>query len=339
VVLAQSSQLRVEETSSRGAHLLLERGTAVVHVVHRDNADWTFAAGPFDVRVTGTRFELSWDPAPQVFELTLREGSVEIQSPLSASPVELRAGQTFRGDLMLHTLTTTEVRNQRPSGPEPAVSSTLAPVTAPLPTETSDAPAPAIPSALAPVSAPAPTTETVDLPASSSSAGRPPAPRGSTAASLVSRAWEKMIAAGEFQTLLHQANQRGISSCLRGCSAADLSALADAARYTGQAELAEQSLLALRARFLRDAPGRAAAFLLGRLRESQGTAIDADAWYGRYLSETPKGAYAAEALAGKMRCVLKISGPALARPIAEEYLERYPSGVHADTARGLLGSP
>jgi ferric-dicitrate binding protein FerR (iron transport regulator) len=115
VVLAPTSQLRVQATSPRGAHLLLERGTAVVHVVHRDNADWTFAAGPFDVHVPGTRFELRWEPAPQVFELTLHEGSVVIQSPLSVAPLALRAGQTFRGDLPHHTLTTTEVRSQRPS--------------------------------------------------------------------------------------------------------------------------------------------------------------------------------------------------------------------------------
>ena len=147
-----------------------------------------------------------------------------------------------------------------------------------------------------------------------------------------------MIAAGEFKALLEQANERGVPTCLRACSAADLSALADAARYTGQAGIAEQSLQALRARFPREPAGRSAAFLLGRLREGQGAASDANAWYGRYLSETPNGAYAAEALAGRMRSVQKISGPALARPIAEEYLQRYPNGVHAGTARSILGA-
>jgi hypothetical protein len=314
VVLAQSSALRVEGTSPRGAHLLLERGTAAVNVVHRARAEWTFAAGPFDVHVTGTRFELSWDPASQVFELMLREGSVEIQTPLSSAPVELRAGQDFRGDLTLHTLTTTELRN-RPSAPPPAVLSAPA---APVP--------------------PPPLTESVDAPASTSASTSNATARSSAMATLAPRGWPKLIAAGKFDTLLQQANERGLSGCFRGCFAADLSALADAARYTGQGEIAEQSLLALRARFLRETPGRSAAFLLGRLRESQGATNDAGIWYDRYLSETPNGAYAAEALAGKMRSVLKISGAAQAQPIAEEYLQRYPSGVHADTAHSILGS-
>ena len=310
VVLAQSSQLRVEETSPRGARVLLERGAANVHVVHREHADWTFAAGPFDVHVTGTRFDLSWDPAPQVFELTLREGSVEIQSPLSPAPVALRAGQTFHGDLALHTLTTAEVSAPAGSAPPPA-------------------PAPPSPATSARAN------EMADALPSSSAASAAAAP--SVLAPVAGRAWPKLIAAGEFKALLEQANERGVPSCLRACSAADLSALADAARYTGQAELAEQSLQALRARFAREPAGRSAAFLLGRLREGQGAASDANAWYGRYLNETPDGAYAAEALAGRMRSVQKISGPTSARPIAEEYLERYPNGVHAGTARSILG--
>jgi len=314
VVLAQSSQLRVEETSQRGARVLLERGAANVHVVHREHADWTFAAGPFDVHVIGTRFDLSWDPAPQIFELTLREGSVEIQSPLSPAPVALRAGQTFRGDLALHTLTTAELSALAGSAPPP---SAVAPPSPPMP-------------ALAPPSASS--SETADAPPSSA----PAAP--SVVAPAASRPWPKLIAAGEFKALLEQADERGVPSCLRACSASDLSALADAARYTGRAEIAEQSLQALRARFPREPAGRSAAFLLGRLREGQGAASEANAWYGRYLSETPDGAYAAEALAGKMRSVQKISGPASARPIAEQYLERYPNGVHAGTARSILGS-
>jgi TolA-binding protein len=316
VVLAQSSQLRVEETSQRGARILLERGAANVHVVHREHADWTFAAGPFDVHVTGTRFDLSWDPAPQIFELTLREGSVEIQSPLSPAPVALRAGQTFRGDLALHTATTAEVS---------ALGGSAAPPSAPAP-----ALAPPSPS----ISANA--NETADALPSSASSSAAAAP--SLVAPVAPRSWSKLIAAGEFKALLEQANERGVPSCLRACSAADLSALADAARYTGQTAIAEQSLQALRARFGHEPAGRSAAFLLGRLREGQGAASDANVWYGRYLSETPDGAYAAEALAGRMRSVQKISGPALARPIAEEYLRRYPNGVHAGTARSILGT-
>jgi hypothetical protein len=165
-------------------------------------------------------------------------------------------------------------------------------------------------------------------------AGTAPAPSASASGS--AKAWSKLIASGEFNALLLQANQRGIPACLQACSPAELSALADAARYTGKTELAEQSLRALRSRFVRAPEGRAAAFLLGRLREGQGAAQEARTWYDTYLSESRAGAYAAEALAGKMRTVTKTDGRAAAEPLAREYLKRYPAGVHAGTAHGIL---
>jgi TolA-binding protein len=137
---------------------------------------------------------------------------------------------------------------------------------------------------------------------------------------------------------LSQAAERGTGNCLRGCTASDLSALADAARYSGRTDLADQSLHALRNRFAQSSEGRSAAFLLGRLSEGRGAAAEARIWYERYLNETPGGPYAAEALAGKMRTTSTLDGPSAARAIAEQYLHRYPTGVQAGTARGILGS-
>ena len=39
---------------------------------------WRFEAGPFQVLVTGTRFELGWQPAAQSLSLTMKSGSVEL---------------------------------------------------------------------------------------------------------------------------------------------------------------------------------------------------------------------------------------------------------------------
>ncbi|MGC4091186.1 MAG: hypothetical protein QM756_25580 [Polyangiaceae bacterium] len=146
------------------------------------------------------------------------------------------------------------------------------------------------------------------------------------------------MAAGKFQELLKLAEQRGLANCARGCSAEDLSALADAARYLGRTDVAESSLRALRSRFGQRNEGRAAAFLLGRLRESQGAAADALGWYETYLNEAAGGHYAAEALAGRMRTTRATRGAAAAVPLAREYLSRYPNGVHAGTARTLAGA-
>jgi TolA-binding protein len=310
VEVAQGSQLRVEDTSRRGARVLLERGLANVHVVHRDRAHWTFAAGPFEVLVTGTRFDLKWDPAAEVLELRLREGSVEIQTPFGSAPVALRAGQTFRADLHQRAMTTTDA-STKVGQPEAA----------------------ALPSSSA---TPASETASSASPASSGPPASPPSAVVSSSAA--ARPWPKLVAAGQFTAVLAQAEERGVGNCLHTCSASDLSALADAARYTGRTDLAEEGLLALRSRFAQGTEGRSAAFLLGRLSEGHGAASDARNWYARYLSETPSGPYAAEALAGKMRTTMTLDGRAAASAIAEDYLRRYPTGVQAGTARGILGA-
>ena len=126
--------------------------------------------------------------------------------------------------------------------------------------------------------------------------------------------------------------------CLATCDAADLSALADAARYVGRTDLAEQALLSLRTRFAQGA-GTRAAFLLGRLHESRGDAAGARRWYETALNEAAGGTFAAEALAGKMRSVKALEGPDAARRLAREYLQRYPTGVDAKTAKQIADAP
>ncbi|HVR20631.1 MAG TPA: tetratricopeptide repeat protein, partial [Polyangiaceae bacterium] len=303
VEVAKGSQVRIAETTRRGARVLLERGTASVHVAHRDQTDWTFVAGPCEVLVTGTRFDLKWDPATELFELRLREGSIEVQTPLSPARVVMRAGQELRADLAQRRMTTSDIETAPPRD-APAVQAD-----APVPTAVATQAAPVL----------------GDVKPQAPPAGAP-------------ISWSKLVAEGQFKTVLAQAETRGIGRCVASCSAADLSALADAARYTGRTELAEQSLQALRSRFTGESAARGAAFLLGRLRETRGSSGDAKTWYERYLAESPGGSYASEALAGKMRTVRAVSGPAAAEPVAREYLRLYPKGVHAGTAHGILGS-
>jgi hypothetical protein len=77
--------------------------------------------------------------------------------------------------------------------------------------------------------------------------------------------------------------------------------------------------------------------LLGRLAEARGENAVSQNWYETYLAEAPTGAFAAEALAGKMRTILATRGRAAAEPVARDYLSRYPEGVHARPARRILG--
>ena len=54
------------------------------------------------------------------------------------------------------------------------------------------------------------------------------------------------------------------------------------------------------------------------------------------LAESPRGTYAPQALGRQMVLVHKLRGVASARPLASEYLSRFPDGPYAAPARKLL---
>jgi hypothetical protein len=223
----------------------------------------------------------------------------------------VRAGQRFRADLPTRSMTVSEVGAERAA--QPASSATANAASAEV-TEPDQAP-----------SAP---------PATEAPAGKAAEPRPAPTP-LPSAPWSELVARGQFETVLAKASERGTDDCEASCSAGDLRALADAARYTGRGALAEGALKALRTRFGSTKDGRTAAFLLGRLYEGRGSLSQADRYYDTYLRESPSGDLAAEALAGQMRVALAQSGKGAAEPIARKYLSLYPNGVHAQTARGI----
>src|SRR5204863_3461641 len=54
---------------------------------------WKVAAGPYDVHVTGTAFDVSWSNQTQAFDLRMETGAVIVMGPLAAAGIPLRAGQ------------------------------------------------------------------------------------------------------------------------------------------------------------------------------------------------------------------------------------------------------
>ena len=147
------------------------------------------------------------------------------------------------------------------------------------------------------------------------------------------------MAAGDYRTVVSEAEARGVDAVLGRVALPDLAALADASRYAGRQDLARRALLAERARFSGSPEARAAAFLLGRIADDAGGPPGpAVRWYDDYLSEAPGGAFAAEALGRKLAALARAGDPA-ARAAAAEYLRRYPEGPYAGQARETLGAP
>lgn len=131
VTLAPGTQARIERLDARGAALLLERGSAQASVRHTATSSWRFAAGPYTVDVTGTAFEVAWDPSAGRFDLAMRAGRVVLRGPRCAEGIAVRDRDEVHADTAAHALTlgplprvdvaATQAPAQTVTGPTPQV--------------------------------------------------------------------------------------------------------------------------------------------------------------------------------------------------------------------------
>jgi hypothetical protein len=261
--------------------------------------------------VTGTAFDVGWSGARESLDVTLRSGSVTVKGPLAPVGIQLNAGQRLIANLKTSRLRIENVDAH-------------AAVADPIENGSAE-----------------PTDKSTELGASADDVSStdiveaPPARAAGnvSAPSDTKSSWPKRVAAGDFEAVLAEAQRAGLDAVLTRSSLADLVALADAARYARRPDVARRALVAQRERFPFATAARTAAFLLGRLSEGEPEA--AVGWYDRYLREAPNGEFAAEALGRKLVTVQRSSGGESARPIAEEYLRRFPRGAYAARAREL----
>ena len=310
VRLAEGTQARIRFVTDRGAALAVDRGRLRAEVVASSKSEWRFDAGPFAVRVTGTAFELEWRPERDQFDLRLEHGSVSVTAPVANEPIPVRAGQWLTihprsNEVLIRDLTTN-------------------PPIAPVP----------------PASSPNDQNQTVPgsaNPEMSTSPGASPESHPRPATSVETpRSWVTDLAQGRLDAIVRDAQARGLEDCLAKAGSEDLSALADAARYTRQNDIAQKALLAQRRRYPGSRRAIEAAFLLGKLAETSHNDPAAIGFFDTYLADAPSGTYAAEALGRKMAIVQHASGSASARAIAENYLTKYPQGTYASAARAIL---
>ena len=300
--LARGAEAQIANVTERGAEVVLAHGSMRIHIAKKPEAAWKVAAGPYDVRVTGTAFDVSWSKQTQAFDLRMQTGAVIVTGPLAGSGIVLRAGQHLFGGVAEGRLTV-EDGTQATASPVPAVAALETLVPSPAHDASGIAPTPPPPASSAPP------------------------------ASAEAHPWTRQVAQGHFNAVLNEAEQRGLDRTLSSGSLEELAALADAARYAGRSSVARRVLMAERQRFPNSVAARDAAFFLGRIAEdSGGGAVE---WYERYVSESPRGAYASQAFGRKMMLLYKQRGANAAGPVATEYLSRYPNGPYAAAARKI----
>jgi TolA-binding protein len=317
VDLMANARGRIGSVDAHGAQVMLDEGEAHVEVVPRAGGRWLFNAGPFVVHVQGTEFALAWKGDEGRLDVRLHKGAVTVTGPLSDEVIALRTGQWLTVRLAAREVFVREFDRAAP--PTLAGNEAVAPS---VPQEAPPGPGPAPPAAS--------TQARVHRPARAVAA-KPEAAEIS---------WAPARAAGDWTRVLELATKRGLDRTLAERSSDDLALLADAAHYLRQDAIAQQALLAQRQRFAGSTRAKDAAFLLGRIVEAKpGGAREALGWYECHLEEAPDGPYASEALGRKMTVLARLRGNAAARPVAEEYLRRYPGGTYARAARAYATKP
>ena len=317
VVLMPGARGRLRPVDNEASRVVLDQGTASFDVARSKARRWLVEAGPFSVAVKGTLFTVSWAPLSERFELRLKHGSVVVSGPITSGDIELRAGQRLVVDLPKAETVITE---EKPD--EDATSDARA-----TPAEDQE-------------SAPPAASTAQSKAVSGSMKNEAPALAASSVGSKVEHKvpWVEQLANGHWDGILAEVGRAGLEATLERASSDDLFALADAARYRRRTDWARAALLAQRRRFPSASRSRDALFLLGRVEESSDRAR-ALAWYDEYLKQAAAGPYAAEAWGRKLVLTNELQGRALARPIAEEYLRRFPKGSYAGSARALRSEP
>ncbi len=319
IALARATKARLASVDGRGAHLAITDGTASVNVVPKPHARWRVDAGPFVINVHGTVFSAAWNEATGRLDVKLERGSVSVEGPVTGGPIAMRAGQRLtvamhQSRVLLRAIDDHEgdvAESDTTTGGAPVAEVAPPPVLA-----TTPAPPLLAPATAAVTPAPAPIRTAMHQP-------RP------------TRSWPSALAAGDFGSIVEEAT-RDLPRTLESSTSDDLAALADAARYRRQDDLARRALDTQRRRFQGSPRAADAAFFLGRLDEKQGAGlVHALRWYDRYLNEAPSGSYVAEALGRKMVAVRDLYGVAQARTVAEEYVRRFPHGSYAGAAQAL----
>ena len=295
ITVSPHTTLSVDLLGKRAALARLIDGRLHVAVHHEPDTNYRFLAGPYEVQVVGTEFDLEWHGQGEGLTLTMQSGEVRVLGEGSARNV--RSGETLR------------LPNSRQ--PEPALVAAM------------------------PVAPAAPLTPMTSL-AAVDKTPKPSPKAHLDVARTTESDWNALLNAGQFAAIMRDADARGGERLLDSASAGDLKVLALAARYTGRRSLSLRAWQSLRSRYAADAQTQGAAFFLGRGYEEQGDAGEALRWLGRYLAESPSGAYASEALGRRLLLLSKSGQKAEAMSAARTYLERYPRGAYAKSAQLLL---
>jgi TolA-binding protein len=303
VALRPGSRARLATLDAVGAHLVLESGSADVRVTPNHGAKYRVSLGPFAVDVTGTRFDVGFRPADEVFTLTLHEGKVVVSGCVLGEGRTLLAGESLNASCRDGHFEISALGGARPT-----------------PSRVNEA---------------APSAVTPD--AEAEAAGAEPAARALRDPAAAAPTWQGFSRQGRFADAYALISGEGFDAAVSRATVPELSLLGDTARFAGKPADALSAYQALRSRASGTASAKQAAFSIARVHFDQRAAYaEAARWFRTYLAEQPQGPLAREAEGRLMESLSRAGDRVGARKVAEGYLARYPRGPHERVAKQLV---
>lgn len=95
ILAENSTRFSVDVVGRNSALTRLVAGRLHVRVEHNDDTSYRFIAGPYEVRVVGTEFDLEWDPDARGLNLSMSKGEVRLVDTFGKQRT-LKAGQTLQ---------------------------------------------------------------------------------------------------------------------------------------------------------------------------------------------------------------------------------------------------
>jgi TolA-binding protein len=94
VLLEPNASASVVRLDPAQTELTLKQGRLAASVKHRDGATFSVTAGPYRVRVVGTKFTVAWEPLGKSLRVAVTEGRIQLSGgDLGPRLVELGAGE------------------------------------------------------------------------------------------------------------------------------------------------------------------------------------------------------------------------------------------------------
>ncbi len=328
--LEGDSSARIDRADMEEVVVELSRGRLRARVEGSGATRWTIRAGPYRVTVMGTVFSVNWEAATSILDVSVDRGIVLVQGGgLSDHGVQLAAGKKLHANgehvSVSKVSAGDEVADNSESTLDPGSSG---PVEAPD-AGTAEGDIDIDPALARVVDPDAPTVDRANRTGKRKE-------RLSSVDKEQRTDWTVLCDQRRYREAVEAAEGIGIDELISAASLGDLWCLADAARNVGRMSVAARILKSVRRRFGGSSKAGIAAFLLGRIAVEQQHHPSAGArWFRTYLSETPSGPLAEEAL-GRLVGALSDMGSSLeAANAARQYLARYPNGSYASLARSV----